>query len=70
VDMVCDFLELLPKEIIIQRITGDPHAEELRTPMWAGWYRETFNMIQNTLEKRDSFQVIKYKAELSCNFTK
>jgi radical SAM protein (TIGR01212 family) len=61
VDMVCNFLELLPKEIIIQRITGDPHAEELRTPMWAGRYRETFNMIQNTLENRDSFQGIKYK---------
>ncbi len=56
VDIVCDFLELLPKKIIIQRITGDPHADELRSPMWAGRYRETFNMIQNTLEKRDSFQ--------------
>jgi len=56
VDLVCDFLEILPKNIIIQRITGDPHAEELQAPMWAGRYRETFNMIQNTLEKRDSFQ--------------
>lgn len=61
VDMVCDFLELLPEEIIIQRITGDPHADELRSPAWAGRYRETFNMIQNTLEKRDSFQGTKYK---------
>ncbi|OQY50220.1 MAG: TIGR01212 family radical SAM protein [Desulfobacteraceae bacterium 4572_89] len=56
VDMVCDFIELLPKYIIIQRITGDPHGEELRAPAWAGRYRETFNMIQSTLEKRDSFQ--------------
>jgi hypothetical protein len=56
VDMVCDFLERLPKEIVIQRITGDPHGEELRAPAWAGRYRETFNMIQHTLEKRDSFQ--------------
>jgi len=56
VEMVCDFLERLPKSIIIQRITGDPHGDELRAPAWAGRYRETFNMIQHTLEKRDSFQ--------------
>ena len=56
VDLVCDFLERLPEEIIIQRITGDPHASELVAPAWAGRYRETFNMIQHTLEARDSCQ--------------
>lgn len=61
VDLVCDFLELLPNHIIIQRITGDPHADELQAPMWAGRYRETFNMIQNTLKKRDSFQGKNYQ---------
>jgi uncharacterized protein len=60
VETVCDFLELLPKEMIIQRITGDPHADELRAPLWAGRYRETFNMIQQTLEDRDSFQGMRY----------
>lgn len=61
VDMVCDFLELLPERIIIQRITGDPHPDELRAPLWAGQYRETFNMIQTTLETRDTFQGKKYR---------
>lgn len=61
VETVCDFLELLPKQIIIQRITGDPHSNELRAPMWAGRYRETFNMIQHMLEKRDAYQGDKYK---------
>ncbi|MDD9303293.1 MAG: TIGR01212 family radical SAM protein [Desulfobacter sp.] len=56
VDLVCDYLERLPKEIIIQRITGDPHGSELVAPLWAGRYRETFNMIQHTFEARDSFQ--------------
>ena len=56
VDMVCDFLELLPEHIIIQRITGDPHPDELRAPLWAAQYRETFNLIQDMLEKRDTFQ--------------
>ncbi len=60
VDLVCDFLEILPDNIIIQRITGDPHAEELQAPIWAGRYRETFNMIQETLKRRDSFQGKRY----------
>ncbi len=60
VDLVCDFLERLPRDVIIQRITGDPHASELRAPAWAGRYRETFNMIQHTLEHRESYQGILY----------
>ena len=64
VNMVCDFIELLPKEMIIQRITGDPHSDELRAPLWAGRYRETFNMIQHTFEKRDSFQGMRYKGSV------
>ena len=60
VEMVCDFLELLPEHMIIQRITGDPHPDELRAPLWAGRYRETFNMIQDTLEQRNSFQGMRY----------
>jgi radical SAM protein (TIGR01212 family) len=62
VDTVCDFLELLPENIIIQRITGDPHSDELRAPEWACRYRQTFNMIQHTLEKRNSFQGMRYKS--------
>lgn len=61
VDLVCDFIERLPQEMIIQRITGDPHADELVAPAWAGRYRETFNMIQQTLEARDSWQGKRYK---------
>ena len=67
VDIVCDFLELLPDNIIIQRITGDPHSEELQAPMWANRYRETFNMIQATLEKRDSYQGMQYQTSGNAN---
>jgi len=61
VQTVCDFIEYLPERIIIQRITGDPHVDELRAPEWAGRYRQTFNMIQQTFEKRNSYQGIRYK---------
>ncbi len=56
VETVCDFIERLPKEMIIQRITGDPHAEELVAPLWAGQYRDTFNMIQKMFDQRDTWQ--------------
>jgi len=63
VETVCDFLELLPADIVVQRITGDPHGSELRAPAWAGRYRETFNRIQQTLEARDAFQGKQYILE-------
>lgn len=63
VETVCDFLALLPEPMVIQRITGDPHGSELRSPAWAGRYRETFNLIQQTLERRDTFQGKKYQLE-------
>ncbi|MBI9087974.1 MAG: TIGR01212 family radical SAM protein [Desulfobacterium sp.] len=56
VDILCDFLELLPKSVIIQRVTGDPHPEELAAPAWSMERNETFKMIQETMASRDSFQ--------------
>ncbi|MBG0780160.1 MAG: TIGR01212 family radical SAM protein, partial [Desulfotignum balticum] len=63
VETVCDFLALLPEQMVIQRITGDPHGNELRAPAWAGRYRETFNLIQQALARRDTFQGKKYQPE-------
>jgi len=56
VDVVCDIIEILPKNIVIQRITGDPHPNELAAPQWATDKSGTFQLIQNTLEQRNSWQ--------------
>jgi radical SAM protein (TIGR01212 family) len=56
VDLVCDFIERLPSDMIIQRLTGDPHPQELVAPQWALEKAETLAKIRNTLEKRDSRQ--------------
>lgn len=56
IDLVCDFLERIPPEIIIQRLTGDPHPHELIAPRWALRKSETLAKIQQTLEKRDTWQ--------------
>ena len=56
VDLVCDFLERLPQDMVIQRLTGDPHPEELVAPIWSLKKAETLALINQTLEKRDSWQ--------------
>ena len=56
VDLVCDFIERLPSDMIIQRLTGDPHPQELVAPQWALRKSETLAKIRNALEKRDSRQ--------------
>lgn len=56
VDIVCDFLERIPKHIVIQRLTGDPHPDELVAPEWSLKKMETIALIRNTLEARDSWQ--------------
>jgi len=52
VNLVCDFLELIPENMVIQRLTGDPHYKELAAPAWSLNKMET----KDTLEKRDSWQ--------------
>ena len=56
VDLVCDFLERIPPGMVIQRLTGDPHPEELVAPDWSRRKTETLQKISATLEKRDSWQ--------------
>ena len=56
IDLVCDFLERIPPEMVIQRLTGDPHPEELVAPQWARRKTDTLRIINETLEKRNSRQ--------------
>ena len=56
IELVCDFLERIPAEMIIQRLTGDPHPEELVAPQWALKKSETLTRIRQTLEERDTWQ--------------
>ena len=56
VEAVCDFLERLPADVVIQRLTGDPHPQELAAPQWARRKNETLGMIRNRLEQRGTRQ--------------
>lgn len=56
VDLVADFLELLPPDMVIQRLTGDPKKTELLAPSWAREKPKNLNLIRETLEKRNTWQ--------------
>ena len=61
VEILCEFIELLPKNVIIQRITGDPNPKELVAPQWSIRRNETFQMIQKEFEKKYIYQGKKYQ---------
>ena len=56
INIVCDQLELLRPEIVINRITGDPNPDELIEPKWLLKKFTILNDIDKELLKRDSYQ--------------
>ncbi len=61
-ELVCDVIERLPPEMVIQRITGDPHPRELIAPAWALQKKQTIEMIHNRFEARQTRQGSRYRA--------
>ena len=60
VNTVCDQLEVLPQELVIQRVTGDGARDELIAPLWSLKKFCVMNEIDKELGRRDSWQGIKY----------
>jgi len=56
VDAVCDFLEVLPPEVTIHRITGNGLKKNLIAPKWLPDKFKALNMVDQELERRNSFQ--------------
>ena len=61
VNLVCDFLEVLPPTTTIHRIAGNGLNKLLIEPHWIMNKFETLNKIDRTLEKRNSYQGINYQ---------
>ena len=56
VSVICDQLEIIPKEIVIHRITGDAPREMLIGPMWSLNKWEVLNAIEAEMRRRGSVQ--------------
>ena len=61
VDIVCEQLEYLREDIVINRITGDPDIEDLVEPEWLVKKFGVLNEIDKEMVKRDIYQGDKYK---------
>lgn len=56
VDIVVDQLELLPQEVIIERLTGDGIAKDLMEPKWTIKKTIVTNEIDKLMVKRNTWQ--------------
>ena len=56
VDITCDQLEILNKDIVVHRITGDADKEELIAPLWTLKKLDVIDAIDMELDKRGTYQ--------------
>ncbi len=61
VSLVCDFLERISPDIVIQRLVGDTHGDFLISPVWNTTKGEVFAAITNELKQRNSYQGARYE---------
>ena len=59
IDIVCDQIELLREDIVINRITGDPTKELLIEPQWLLKKFSVLDDIDKEMVRRNSYQGIK-----------
>lgn len=58
VDIIVDALEILPKETVIQRLTGDGGRDELVAPLWSLKKFCVLNEIDKEMVRRNTYQGI------------
>ncbi|MBQ2284879.1 MAG: TIGR01212 family radical SAM protein, partial [Clostridia bacterium] len=56
IDILFSCLEIIPKNIVIHRITGDAPKKYLVEPLWSADKKMVLNTINKELEKRDIVQ--------------
>ena len=63
VRLVCDALELLPSDTVVERLTGDGLSDELVAPLWSMKKLCVINDIDKMLYERQTYQGIRYEAQ-------
>lgn len=61
VSRVVDFMELLPPHLVIHRLTGDPHPEELVAPQWCLNKSRVLRCVREEFARRGSRQGSSWK---------
>ncbi len=56
IDILCDCVEVLPKNVVIHRLTGDGDKKILVAPIWSGDKKRVLNAINKAFEDRNIIQ--------------
>lgn len=63
INIVCDQLEILPSDIVVERVTGDGVGSDLLAPQWSRKKTTVINDIDKELYKRGTYQGARCVAE-------
>ncbi len=61
IHLICDQIELLPPNVVVERVTGDGAQDLLLAPIWSKNKKAVRNGIDKELKRRNSFQGKNYK---------
>ncbi len=56
VDLLCDCIEILPKDVVVHRLTGDGDKRLLVAPLWSANKRNVLNTINRIFRERNITQ--------------
>ena len=59
IEIVCEIISILPREMVILRLTGDGNPDELIAPLWSLRKLQVLNEINHRLKELDIIQGIK-----------
>ena len=57
--LICDQIEIMDENIIIERVTGDGDKRTLIAPLWTANKKAVLNGIDKELRRRRTYQGIK-----------
>jgi radical SAM protein (TIGR01212 family) len=69
INLVVDFIELLPPHLVMHRLTSDPHPQELIAPQWCLDKTAVLNEIKETFSRRRTFQGRLWDPDQPCETT-
>ncbi len=63
IDILCDSIEVLPKQVVIHRLTGDGDKKLLVAPLWSADKKRVLNAINKALHERNVTQGKNYSSD-------
>ena len=61
VDILEECIRVIPKNMIIHRLTGDPPKSQLAAPLWSADKKSVLNYINKRFKEDNLIQGSKYK---------